>query len=611
MKPGESADRRARQGGESSGPTIERLLRIAAALVDMPIAYAFAVEGDRAWVLASVCERGRENAVRGPISAHHLRLGRVRVVPHVAEGATAPEAALFAARTTVRALVSLPLVRDGVQVGAVVLADLEPRGDLGARRIEALREVCAIMEWALRSRPAPGHQTAVEAGRDTVPRRARPLSRPALHRDPVTGLVEHASVQSEIERRVERARFRGHGVAVVLVSLDRFRRVNESLGYALGDRLLRQVAQRLLESVDDIDVVARWSGDEFLVLFDEIGLRRPSQLLVDRIHRALREPFHLNQHEIVLTACFGIARYPDDASDASTLLRYADIALNRAKSEGAGQLRVFDASMRTLAGERLELEHQLREAMRAGQLSLHYQPKYAIPARRLVGAEALLRWFHPQRGEIPAWRVVAVAEESGLIVPIETWVLHEACRQTRRWVEAGLHVGRISVNVSGSQFAGPDFVGIVRRALDATGLGAEYLEIELTERIVVRDVDTAIARLNELRSMGVRVAIDDFGTGYSSLAYLQALPVDVLKIDRSFVQGLDRQGTSAERACSLVRAMTYLGHQLGLRVLAEGVETEVQLDRLEEAGCDEVQGFLLGRPMPAQAFERHVRVSGA
>jgi diguanylate cyclase (GGDEF)-like protein len=596
-------------------PTVQRLLRVAAALVEVPFAFCFSLEGDHAHVVATVHEAGLADPIDKMVASRRLRLERSRVVPHVGKGPAAPEVALFAQGTTPLAIVSMPLVGEGnEQIGTVLLADVKPRADL-AKRIAALEDVREMIEWALRAQleppvePRHHDETSAVAAIPEVAfaRRRVASSQRAPRPDPVTGLPDRNFVQTESERRLERARALGHGVALILVSVDRFRRVNDSLGHLLGDALLRQVAQRLASSVDDTDLVGRRSGDEFIVVLDQIESSRSALPLVDRIQQAIREPFHLDGHEIVLTACLGMSRFPEDANNVASLVRYADIALHHAKDEGVGRLKLFDASMQQAARERLDIEHQLREAMRTGQLSLHYQPKYAIEGKRLVGAEALLRWNHPQRGMISPGRFIPVAEESGLIVPIGTWAMNEVCRQTRRWGDAGLEVGRISVNVSGLQFTRHDFVGTVTRAMGAAGISPRELELELTETIVMQDVESAIARLSEIRQLGVRVSVDDFGTGYSSLAYLQKLPVDVLKIDRSFVQELDREGTPAEQARSLAQAITYLGHQLGLDVLAEGVETHTQLHQLAQVGCDEVQGYLFGRPMSPEVFERHVR----
>jgi predicted signal transduction protein with EAL and GGDEF domain len=378
-----------------------------------------------------------------------------------------------------------------------------------------------------------------------------------------------------------------------------------------GDLLLRQVAERLRSSVSDTDFVGRRSGDEFVLILDDVEAGSPL-LVADRIQQALREPFHIQGHELALTASMGIAVYPRDADDATRLLRFADMALTRAKGSGTGKLVVFDRAMHEEIRDRTELERDLRDALRDSQLALHYQSKYRIRGGRVhIGAEALLRWTHPSRGLVPPGRFIPIAEETGLIVPIGTWAMTEVCRQVKRWQERGLDVGRVSVNVSALQFARPDFVGTVTRALRGAGLSPSALELELTESIVMNDIDNVAARLGELRKLGVRVSVDDFGTGYSSLAYLSRLPVDVLKIDRSFVRELDAGGARGEQASAVAEAITMLGHSLGLAVIAEGVETSGQLDRLVELGCDEVQGYLFAKPVPPSELESRLASSAA
>jgi diguanylate cyclase (GGDEF)-like protein len=394
------------------------------------------------------------------------------------------------------------------------------------------------------------------------------------------------------------------GIALVIIAVDRFRRVNETLGQAVGDTVLRQIGERLRESVGDADLVGRRSGDEFMVVVQDAGSVSSVLALADRLQQAIREPFHIHGHEITLTASLGVARFPADCADAQGLFRSADIALAHAKQSGRGKLVVFDRAMQEAVNARAEIERELRVAMREGHLLLHYQPKFRVRDRALVGAEALMRWQHPQKGLVSPARFIPVAEDSGLIVPIGTWALNEVCRQRRAWEQAGFDVGRVSVNVSALQFARPDFVGTVTRAMRAAGVREGQLELELTESIVMDDVEHVATRLSELRKLGVGVSIDDFGTGYSSLAYLQRLPVDVLKIDRSFVRPLDQGGAEARGAQALAGAIATLARGLGLEVLAEGVETEAQFQALAELGCDAIQGFLLGKPVPASELER-------
>jgi len=373
---------------------------------------------------------------------------------------------------------------------------------------------------------------------------------------------------------------------------------------------LRQVAERLRSTLGDDDFVGRRSGDEFVIIVESDGAGAPL-LIADRVQQALREPFHIQGHELSLTASMGIAVYPKDADDATQLLRFADMALNRAKAQGVGKMMVFDRAMHEEVRDRVELEKDLRAALREGQLVLYYQSKYGIGDRRHVGAEALMRWVHPERGLVSPGRFIPIAEETGLIVPIGTWAMTEVCKQIRRWQDRRFDVGRVSVNVSSLQFARPDFVGTVTRAIKGAGIAPSALELELTESIVMNDVDHVAARLGELRKIGVRVSVDDFGTGYSSLAYLSRLPLDVLKIDRSFVRELDVEGPRGAQSGAVAQAITSLGHSLELTVLAEGVETKGQLDKLAELGCDEVQGFYFAKPVPPAELEAKLASSAA
>lgn len=429
--------------------------------------------------------------------------------------------------------------------------------------------------------------------------RAAPASVIAPEIDELTGLPNRALAERRLDRDVANAGRRGSALAVVMIALDRFRRVNDSLGHAVGDALLRQVAERLATAAGEDDTVARIGGDEFLVILSNLeGARQPLPL-ADRLRKAIQEPFHVEGHELAQSASLGMACFPEDAPDGAELRRCADIALHRAKELGRGRIQRFEATMQNSAEDRHRIEREMRRALEDRHFVLFYQPKYSLTSGAVTGSEALIRWFHPDRGIVSPGQFVPVAEETGLIDPIGTWTLIEACRQQRIWRDLGLATDPVSVNVAPMQFVRPDFVGTVERALDTSGLPASSLEIEVTESMLMQDVETVAARLAAIRTLGVRVSVDDFGTGYSSLAYLQRLPVDVLKIDRAFVKDLDAAPTSAEQARVLATAICGLGHSLGLRVIAEGVETVEQLDVLLEVGCDEAQGFLLARPAAA------------
>jgi diguanylate cyclase (GGDEF)-like protein len=621
--------------GLSDAALVARFVRVAASVLDAPMAALFRIEGDKAVLLERVVRIEQASEItQMTLPAARLQLEERRVW-HAAQRTRAPtELLAFPSSARVTWAVSVPL-RDGkrAQIGVLVVADVRARADTDTA-LAALEDVRILLEDKLLPRrgsqpgadrpSAPGapagptlvHTTpavAPPAPSGAVSRRGpsnhghgreEPSSERRIPFDTVTGLPDRATLLEETVRRVERASVLRLGLALVIVALDRFRRINETLGQAVGDTVLRQVGERLRESVGDSDLVGRRSGDEFMVVVQDEGSASSVLALADRLQQAIREPFHIHGHELTLTASLGVARFPADCQDAQGLFRSADIALAHAKQSGRGKLVVFDRAMQEAVNARAEIERELRVALREGQLVLHYQPKFRVQDRAMVGAEALMRWQHPQKGLISPARFIPVAEDSGLIVPMGTWALSEVCRQRQAWQHAGVEVGRVSVNVSSLQFARPDFVGTVTRAMRAAGVGKGQLELELTESIVMDDVENVASRLHELRKLGVGVSIDDFGTGYSSLAYLQRLPVDVLKIDRSFVRPLDQGGDDARGARALAGAIATLAHGLGLEVLAEGVETEAQLQALGELGCHAIQGFLLGRPMPAEDLAR-------
>jgi diguanylate cyclase (GGDEF)-like protein len=634
--------------GLSDAALTARLVRVAASVLEAPLAALFRLDGDKATLLERVVRLEQASEVtQMTLPAARLKLD-TRKAWHAASRTRAPtELVAFPSSTRVAWALSTPLFdAKKNQLGLLVLADMRARAE-NDDRLAALDDVCELLEDKLTPKPSSDrpHQArndeptgrirtfggptlvhpaspaspppAPPAAAPPAPSAARPPQREEssserrIPFDAVTGLPDRASLLEETVRRVERASVLQLGLAVVVVALDRFRRVNETLGQSVGDTVLRQVGERLRESVGDADLVGRRSGDEFMVVVADDGSPGGVLALADRLQQAIREPYHLHGHELTITASIGVARFPTDSSDAQSLFRSADIALARAKQAGRGKLVVFDRAMQEAVTTRAELERELRIAMREGHLLLHYQPKFRVKDRALVGAEALLRWRHPTKGLISPGQFIPVAEDSGLIVPIGTWALGEVCRQRAAWQRAGLAMGRVSVNVSALQFARPDFVGTVTRAMRAANVQEGHLELELTESIVMDDVEHVAARLGELRKLGVAVSIDDFGTGYSSLAYLQRLPVDVLKIDRSFVRPLDLGGDEARGAHALAGSIATLARGLGLEVLAEGVETEGQFQALAELGCEVIQGFLLGRPVPAADLEAIARARPA
>ncbi len=415
--------------------------------------------------------------------------------------------------------------------------------------------------------------------------------------DVLTELPNRRLLEDRVQQAIAYARRSGGSFAMFYIDLDSFKLVNDSLGHLTGDVLLKQVAERLRNAVRESDTLARTGGDEFVLVATNLHGPRSAEIIAEKIHEALAAPFQAGGHELFVTASIGISMYPKDGGDAQSLQRSADSAMYEAKRSGKNAICFFTRAMSVAAIERLTLESQLRRALENREMSLVYQPQYHARTQALAGFEALLRWKSPS-GIVPPQKFIPVAEETGLIVDIGNWVLYEACRQILRWSEDGRPPVRLAVNVSEVQFARPDFVRTVQQCLQEHRIKPRLLEMELTETVVLRDFEAAAAKMGRLRDLGVSIAIDDFGTGYSSLSYLQRLPIDALKIDRSFIKGIGRR----DRSVSLLRALVALCRSLKMRVVAEGVETPRQLEIIRELGCDEVQGFLLGCPSPLPDF---------
>ena len=419
------------------------------------------------------------------------------------------------------------------------------------------------------------------------------------HHDVLTGLPNRLLLSARLQHSLDIARRDGGGaLALLMLDLDRFKDVNESYGHSAGDALLQQVAERLTHRLRGADTVTRLGGDEFAVLLENLAQPQEAARVALDIINLLSEPWRLaNGAEVRLGASLGISLFPEHGQTAEDLLQQADAALYQAKSEGRGRFQYFSADLTQAARQRIELEARLRCAIDEGQLRVYYQPQVDIASGRFVGAEALVRWQDPERGLIPPGRFIPLAEETGLISPIGEWVLQETCRQGKVWLDAGLPPLRLSVNLSAHQLHHGDIVATVMQALHDTGFPAEWLELELTESALMQREAEAVTLLERLRGLGLRLAMDDFGTGYSSLAYLKRFPLDVLKIDKSFVDDLPQRD-----AMEIAATIIAMGHTLGLEVLAEGVETTEQLTFLQLKGCDQYQGYLTSPPVPAEAF---------
>jgi len=417
------------------------------------------------------------------------------------------------------------------------------------------------------------------------------------YNDPLTGLPNRALFFDQLAHRIEQSQASGQAVAVLFLDLDRFKNVNDTLGHAVGDRLLVSVAQRIRSSVRNADCVARLGGDEFTVVLADVASAGAAAAAAQNICRALATAFQIDGHDIFVSTSVGISMYPHDGLDAHTLLKHADTAMYRAKKTKAG-FQFFEASMEQSISERVRMENDLRRALERDELEVWYQPQARFEGNHVVGAEALLRWRHPTRGLVSPLEFIPLAEEAGLIEPIGEWVLQSACAQAQRWAADGLPAVRVSVNLSVKQLLKGDIAQAVERALEDSRLPAHLLELEITESTLMEHAEDTLEALERLRRLGVRLAIDDFGTGYSSLAYLKRFPVDVVKIDRSFVRDVARDQDDA----AIVRGIIALAHNLRLEVVAEGVETEAQRDFLQQHGCDMLQGYLLGKPTPADQF---------
>jgi diguanylate cyclase (GGDEF)-like protein len=421
--------------------------------------------------------------------------------------------------------------------------------------------------------------------------------------DPLTGLPNRKLFFDRLKEHLEQARKQNTQLAVLYIDLDQFKQVNDSYGHAVGDGVLQEIAVRLEKQVNLADTIARLGGDEFAVVMKSLPSSDKILSCVQRLHAIFREPVIAEGQPFVLSASIGISLFPQDGLDAYMLLRNADTAMFKAKESGRGTFQFYVEEMTRNAVEQARLESHLRAAVEAHQMELHYQPKICLKTGALVGFEALIRWNHPQLGMMPPNDFIPLAEESGLILPIGEWVLRTACRQVTQWYREGLNVGVMAVNVAARQLQDYALLDVVKKALRETGCKSEWLEIELTESSIMTQTRQAVAVMNELCELGVKLAIDDFGTGYSSLAYLRQLPIDKLKIDKSFVANVAENVDDV----AIVRAVTVLGKTLNLEVIAEGVETTEQEALLREEGCDVVQGYLYSRPLPAEAAKAFLK----
>lgn len=485
------------------------------------------------------------------------------------------------------------------------------------------KELLGAIEARLIKHDALYQGYAREQNRTVAPGPKVEPERPdSIYYDHLTNLPNQLLVREQFESLRDRTDQEGGWISILSIGLDRFKRINQTLGHAGGDRLLKEVARRLSQSVCPGDILARLHTDQFAIVLasgsdngDRPTLSDPrdsdsgstsnpipeaiAQPILDR----LTQPFCLQNREIFITASIGISIYPQDGEDVDQLMKNAGVAMSYAKQLGGNQSQSYTPTLQSESLDDLTLETSLRYAVERQELQLYYQPIVGLESGKIVGAEALVRWHHPQQGMISPVKFIPLAEQTGLIAPIGEWVLQTACHQTKSWQAEGLPPVRVAVNLSFRQFNQVDLSERLVRILDESGLDPSYLELELTESILVQNVELTIAKLNELKSMGVKISLDDFGTGYSSLSYLQQFPFDLLKIDRCFVQDINTNATNA----ALTNAIIQMAHSLNLKVIAEGVETREELAVLYENNCDNIQGYLFSRPVKAEEFKRMLK----
>jgi diguanylate cyclase (GGDEF)-like protein/PAS domain S-box-containing protein len=420
------------------------------------------------------------------------------------------------------------------------------------------------------------------------------------HYDALTGLPNRLLFLDRMNQAFNHAHRRNQLVPILFLDLDRFKIINDTLGHSTGDLLLKEVAKRLSGSVKEWDTVSRFSGDKFVILLEDIGRIEAVNQIARKILNRLSKAFNIKNQELYISASIGISIYPNDGEDPDTLINNAEVAMYRAKEKGKNNFQMYAPVMNSTAFQRLVMENSLRKAVDKNELLLHYQPQIEVKTGRIVGVEALIRWQHQEMGLVYPGQFISLAEETGLIVPIGEWVLYNACLQNKKWQEAGIEPISISVNLSVRQFKDQSLFDSIQHVINETGLNPRLLDIEITETAAMHDAEYSISILEKLKDMGISISIDDFGTGYSSLNYLKQLPLDTLKIDKSFVHDI----VVNEDDNAIVSAIIAMAHKLRLGVVAEGVETQIQFNFLQSLECDRMQGYLFSRPLPAEEFEQ-------
>ena len=502
-----------------------------------------------------------------------------------------------------RNVVDLPCSRDARRHYSIIRQALKAHGTWQGELVEARANGELYPQWLQLNivRDIRGNVSHIVGffADLSARRQSEERMRYLTHYDDLTGLANRSLFRERLHEAHQRVRQGARrSLALLHIDLDRFKLLNDSLGHDIADQLLQKIARRLINALPEADTIARLSGDEFGVLFDAYGNLSSLARVATRLSAKLRLPLTIEGHELVVSASIGISLLPDNAREVATLVSQANMAMQHAKHLGGNNFQFYTESLQASTLERLQLENQLRKALEEQQLKVFYQPKLCLETGRLNAAEALVRWDHPTMGRVPPAEFIGLAEETGLIGPIGEFVLRQACWQACEWQRQGLAPIRVSVNLSVHQLRQGKLVSLVRQVLEETGLAPQYLELELTESQLLDSVEHIIATFQQLRDLGVKLAIDDFGTGYSSLSYLKRIPVDYVKIDQAFIRGLEEGGEDA----AITRAIIAMAHGLSLKVVAEGVERQGQLAFLKAEHCDEVQGYLVSRPVEAQSL---------
>jgi len=568
---------------EECDAKFDDLVRLASQICKTPIAAISFVDENRAWFKSKRGLEIEEISRDVAFCTYTVQGTALLVINNAQEDERFRTSPLVNSQPYVRFYAGVPLITaSGQALGALCAMDWVPRA-LTQEQKDSLgiiaRQIVLLLEERL-------------ARRDVA----------FSYHDSVTNLPNQELFKDRLEQALALSRRGEQVLGVMLVSLDRFKTIHDTLGYVTADQLLREVAARLTDCVRDSDTVARFGNDEFAVLLTQLNRAEDAAKIAQNIAEALSPAFKFDSQELFVTTSIGISLFPTDANDTVALLRNAGTALNRAQEKDGHNYEFYTSGRTTKALRQLVLENNMHSALERGEFVLYYQPQVDLQTLQIVGMEALIRWRHPGLGLLLPGDFISVAEDCGLIVAIGDWALREACMQSKAWQDAGFEALRLAVNLSARQFQQPRLVESVAEVLEESGLEPRFLELELTEGSVMKDPELAIGKLHELKAMGIKISIDDFGTGYSSLSYLRRFPIDTLKIDQSFVREISTNPDDA----AIVAAIITLAHTLKLSVIAEGVETKSQLDHLRRLECDDVQGFLFCKPLSVEEFTRRL-----